>query len=155
MRGISRARIEERKRVFNAARTASLLRMPSLFALSRNAATVSEAIRTPMSAILGFADLLEESMTCCTVCSAWTKCEERSRNRQHVHTIKRNGHFLLEILNDILDLSKIEAGKLMAEAEAAKVTDVEKQRVALFRKAIWDYMVEGRKKYFAKQEKKP
>ena len=43
-----------------------------------------------------------------------------------------------------------ELGKLMAEAEKANVSEIEKQRVALFRKAVWDYMVEGRKKYLAK-----
>ena len=46
-----------------------------------------------------------------------------------------------------------ELGKLMAEAEKANTSDVEKQRVALFRKAVWDYMVQGRKQYLAKQPK--
>ncbi len=44
-----------------------------------------------------------------------------------------------------------ELGKLMAEAEQANITAIEKQRVALFRKAVWDYMVAGRKKYLAKK----
>ncbi|MDR3688078.1 MAG: DUF4838 domain-containing protein [Fimbriimonas sp.] len=42
-------------------------------------------------------------------------------------------------------------GKLMAEAEALASTDVEKQRVALFRHAFWDYMVEGRRAWVSKQ----
>jgi len=46
-------------------------------------------------------------------------------------------------------------GKLMDEATQLAVGEVEKQRVALFRKAIWDHMVEGRKQYLAKQPKKP
>jgi len=44
---------------------------------------------------------------------------------------------------------------MMAEAERTPGTDLEKQRVALFRKAVWDYMVEGRKQYLAKQEDVP
>jgi hypothetical protein len=46
-----------------------------------------------------------------------------------------------------------ELGAMMAEAERAPVSDIEKQRVALFRKAVWDYMVEGRKQYWAKHQK--
>ena len=43
-----------------------------------------------------------------------------------------------------------ELGKLMDDATGLAATNVEKQRVAVFRKAVWDYMVEGRKKYLAK-----
>jgi hypothetical protein len=39
-------------------------------------------------------------------------------------------------------------------ASAGGSSEIEKQRVAVFRKAIWDYMVEGRKKYLANQGKK-
>jgi hypothetical protein len=41
-------------------------------------------------------------------------------------------------------------GKLMDEATQLAVGDVEKQRVVLFRTAIWDHMVGGRKQYLAK-----
>jgi hypothetical protein len=44
-----------------------------------------------------------------------------------------------------------ELGKLMAQAEAAARTDDEKQRVALWKKGVWDYMVSGRQQYLAKQ----
>ena len=48
-----------------------------------------------------------------------------------------------------------ELGALMDEASRLAVGEVEKQRVALFRKAIWDHMVEGRKQYLVKQPSKP
>jgi len=65
-------------------------------------AHMSHEIRTPLTAILGFADLVLTP-------------ESREDPHEFAHTVKRNGEHLLAIINDILDLSKIEAGQLSIE----------------------------------------
>ena len=70
-------------------------------------ANVSHEIRTPMTAILGYAELLENEL-------GPSGNEELQRN--YLETIHRNGKHLVEIVNDILDLSKIESRKLFLEA---------------------------------------
>ena len=64
-------------------------------------ASMSHELRTPLNSILGFADLLERQ-----------RKETLSENQvKQVKAIKRSGEHLLQLINDILDLSKIEAGK--------------------------------------------
>jgi len=89
-------------------------------------ANMSHEIRTPMTAILGFVDLLTEA------CPA--ECPYRSASLgSHVETISRNAHHLLQIINDILDLSKIETGKLELEMLPASPLDLLRDVEALMR----------------------
>ena len=75
-------------------------------------ANMSHEIRTPMTAILGFAELLQGEIFCCDRCPYANGCEKRRKSCEHVQTICANGQHLLEIINGILDLSRIEAGRL-------------------------------------------
>lgn len=75
-------------------------------------ANMSHEIRTPMNAILGFTDLLRRGMT--------INPEDRE---DYLNTIHSSGLHLLDLINDILDLSKIEAGKL--ELESIKASPFE------------------------------
>lgn len=85
-------------------------------------ANMSHEIRTPMTAILGYSELLMESVQ---------RLDPQTQAVEAVHTIKRNGEHLLAIINDILDISKIEAGKLTPEVVAYSPTDVMNEVVSL------------------------
>ncbi|MEA1952032.1 MAG: ATP-binding protein, partial [Planctomycetota bacterium] len=83
-------------------------------------ANMSHEIRTPMTAILGYANImLEENVGRAT--------------QEHVRIIKRNGQYLLQLINDILDLSKIEAGKLEVERITCSPTKVVADVASLMR----------------------
>jgi len=84
-------------------------------------ANMSHEIRTPMTAIVGFADLLDDP-------------ELSTRERaEHVRTIRRNGEHLISVINDILDLSKIEAGRIELSPEPCPVCRIVSDVAALMR----------------------
>jgi signal transduction histidine kinase/ActR/RegA family two-component response regulator len=84
-------------------------------------ANMSHEIRTPMTAIVGYSDLLEDPST------------DARQQADYVETIRRNGQHLLTIINDILDLSKIEAGKLEFESVPVSPSRVIREVESLMR----------------------
>jgi len=64
-------------------------------------ANMSHELRTPLNAVIGFSDMLKEGMA-----------DDPEKQRRFAGHIFQSGHHLLALINDILDLSKIEAGKV-------------------------------------------
>ncbi|SEN71281.1 Signal transduction histidine kinase [Gemmobacter aquatilis] len=74
-------------------------------------ANMSHEIRTPLNGVLGMAELLDGLLT-------------DAEHRHMIATIRDSGEMLLRVLNDILDLSKIDAGKLELEAVPFRPADI-------------------------------
>lgn len=75
-------------------------------------ANMSHEIRTPLGAVIGFAQLLDDD--------SLTKADREL----YISTIQRNGQSLKHLIDDILDLSKVEAGHLEIEKEEFSVTEL-------------------------------
>ena len=83
-------------------------------------ARTSHELRTPLNAILGYAQLLE------------TDCRE-PRNREHAAQIRSAGQHLLSLINEVLDIGSIEAGKLTLECAPVAIAPLAAEAVALMR----------------------
>ncbi len=92
---------------------------------SRFLANMSHEIRTPMNAIIGFTDLLSGMI-------------KEPRARQYVNSIQSSGRALLELINDILDLSRVEAGKLNLRPEPSDVREIVEGVAVMLKKQAED-----------------
>lgn len=85
-------------------------------------ANMSHELRTPLNAIIGFSELLRDGVT-----GKLTKTQQ-----EHVSLIYNSGQHLLSLINDILDLSKIEAGKLILQPSVFNLYPLLENSLALF-----------------------
>jgi signal transduction histidine kinase/HPt (histidine-containing phosphotransfer) domain-containing protein/ActR/RegA family two-component response regulator len=81
-------------------------------------ANVSHEIRTPINALLGIAELLAET-------------DLTPQQRRHVQVFRSSGQSLFELINDLLDLSKIEAGRLELHRAPLRLRALLEERIAL------------------------
>jgi two-component system sensor histidine kinase EvgS len=88
-------------------------------AKSRFLANISHEIRTPMNAIIGYSNFLSESL-------------EKEKEKEYIEHIKNAGKTLLELINHTLDLSKIEAGKMIINPEPMDIRELKDEIENLF-----------------------
>jgi PAS domain S-box-containing protein len=77
-------------------------------------ANMSHELRTPLNAIIGFSEVLRDGLM----------GEMTDQQRGHIGDIFNSGKHLLSLINDILDLSKVEAGKMLLDLEPVQVSSL-------------------------------
>ncbi len=78
-------------------------------------ANMSHELRTPLNAIIGFSDIMRNELMGPLGASSY---------REYVHDIHESGRHLLEVINEILDMSKVESGRLELHPEPVELPDV-------------------------------
>ena len=86
-------------------------------------ANMSHEIRTPMNSVIGFTEILDKEI-------------KNPVHKEYLSSIKKGGNALLRIINDILDLSKIEAGKLDIKNESLNPTNIFLEIESIFHSKI-------------------
>jgi|GEM_PF-1830696 len=90
-------------------------------------ANMSHELRTPLNAIIGFSDLIRDS-------SRFKASQDKIV--EYAGDINESGHHLLRIINDILDLSKVEAGNFSTITEPVYIQEIAEQSLRLTRNAM-------------------
>jgi signal transduction histidine kinase len=85
-------------------------------------ANMSHELRTPLNAIIGFSEVLQEQMF----------GELNERQLVYVNDVLEAGKHLLSLINDVLDLAKIEAGRMDLELSQVAIPDVLRSAVSLY-----------------------
>jgi signal transduction histidine kinase/FixJ family two-component response regulator len=89
-------------------------------------ANMSHELRTPLNAIIGYSEMMEEE----------TQELGEAQNVQDLRKIQTAGKHLLALINDVLDLSKIEAGKMELHLESFEISLMIDEMVATFQAAV-------------------
>ena len=92
-------------------------------------ASMSHELRTPLNAVIGFSEVLLDQLF----------GEVNDRQAEYLRDIWNSGRHLLELLNEILDLSKVEAGKMQLEPQRFDVAPVLEYSLGLVRQRAADH----------------
>lgn len=84
-------------------------------AKSQFLANMSHELRTPLNAVIGFSEMMEREMF---------GALGNNKYKDYVQGIRKSGEHLLDLISDILDMSKIEAGKYEIHAEEIQLSDI-------------------------------
>ena len=83
---------------------------------------MSHDIRTPMNAILGYAQLMEDEL----------KENQLSETSEHLEKLQQSGRILLSIINNVLDMARIESGRMEIDENYARIEDIRQNLFEIF-----------------------
>ena len=83
---------------------------------------MSHDIRTPMNAILGYAQLMEEEL----------KEKDLPETSDHLEKLQQSGNLLLSIINNVLDMARIESGKMEIDENYGRIEDIRQTLFEIF-----------------------
>ena len=83
---------------------------------------MSHDIRTPMNAILGYTQLMEDEL----------KGKELPETLDHLKKLKQSGNLLLSILNNVLDMARIESGKMEIDESYGQIKEIQQTLLEIF-----------------------
>ncbi|UCE40875.1 MAG: PAS domain S-box protein [Candidatus Aminicenantes bacterium] len=95
-------------------------------------ASMSHEFRTPLNAIIGFSEVLEDK----------TFGDLNEKQVKYVSNILSSGHHLLHMINDVLDLSKIEAGKMELELSQVDIAELVENSLVMVREKCLKHRIE-------------
>jgi two-component system cell cycle sensor histidine kinase PleC len=78
-------------------------------------ANISHELRTPLNAVIGFSEVMEQGLF---------GPLGHAKYQEYARDIRESGSYLLEVINDILDMSKIEAGRMALDIDSVDVADI-------------------------------
>ena len=106
---------QEAEQAAEASRLAMLEAQAADHAKTEFLANMSHELRTPLNAIIGFSDIIRNGML---------GDDSTSKSMEYARYIYDSGNHLLDLINDILDLAKIEAGKLVLHEQVTDVGEI-------------------------------
>ena len=115
--------IKEQKEAKNRAEAATLIAEAAVKAKQQFLANMSHEIRTPMNAIVGFTNVV-------------LKTDLNKDQKEYINAIKVSGDALIVLINDILDLAKVNAGKMIFEQSPFNLSDSISSTLHLFEAKI-------------------
>lgn len=116
---------EELKSLVNEMRNLALRAEEASRSKAEFLATMGHELRTPLNAVIGFTEMLQTNRNC-----------PEEKYEEYLDIVANSGRHLLSIINDILDMSRLEAGKMIAEPSIFDLDEVIDECVAFHRRTI-------------------